>query len=115
MEEEVDDVEVEIDRGLDVLLRTKSLHDHVRVEDDEERKKECSYTRHHPQRQVRREEELVGIDANVEMMGWSVMIRIMNILTYKNYTIISIRIINIIRSDGRCGVERQTIHNVSFE
>jgi hypothetical protein len=34
-DEQVDDVQVEFDRGHDVLLRRQPMHDHVSVEDDE--------------------------------------------------------------------------------
>ena len=40
LDEEVDDVEVELDGGDDVLLRTDAGHDHVGVEYDEACKEE---------------------------------------------------------------------------
>lgn len=42
VEEEVDKVEVEIDRGQDVLLRRQLVHDHVRVKDDEAAEEDCA-------------------------------------------------------------------------
>ncbi len=35
LDEQVDDVQVELDRGHDVLLRRQPMHDHVSIEDDE--------------------------------------------------------------------------------
>ena len=37
MQEEVEDIQVEVDGGMDVLLGCDSLHDQPRVKDDEQR------------------------------------------------------------------------------
>ena len=42
LDEEVDDVQVELDGGQDVLLGTKSGHDHLGVHNDEHGEEECS-------------------------------------------------------------------------
>jgi len=44
VQEEVDDVQVEIDRCVDILLRRHLVHDHVRVENDEQREQNRSCT-----------------------------------------------------------------------
>ena len=40
LDEEVDDVQVELDCGQNVLLSAESLHDHLGVHDDEQREEE---------------------------------------------------------------------------
>ena len=51
MQEEVDDVEVQVDRGHDVLLRRQLVHQHVGVKYDEQREQQgpayCNSLVHH--------------------------------------------------------------------
>ena len=56
--EEVDDVQVELDGGQDVLLGAESGHDHLRVHDDEQREEEGPAHRQRRVRQLVAEEDL---------------------------------------------------------
>ena len=58
LDEEVDDVQVELDGGQDVLLGAESGHDHLRVHDDEQREEEGPAHRQRRVRQLVAEEDL---------------------------------------------------------